>query len=335
MKGCFVCKSGGRLPYVFREGRMEAVAREVELPSEIITEHNLDAWRSFLSEVEVLFCTWDMLPLTGEQIDTFFPNLKVVFYAAASVRYFARPFLERGIRVLTCHRIMAVPVAEFTLAVILLANKGALQAMRGYRQEGYAAKRFSEQIYPGTYRTRVGILGAGAIGSRVIGLLRHHSVDVMVHDPFLSAERMQALGLTRTHSLPEIFSQCQTVSNHLADNAQTRGLLDGSLFSLMSDNAAFINTGRGAQVVEADLIQALRDKPLRTAWLDVTDPEPVASDSPLLSMDNVFLFPHIAGYARDEVLMFPDFMIDQLRRCKQGLPFEDCEVTLPMLETMA
>ena len=88
-------------------------------------------------------------------------------------------------------------------------------------------------------------------------------------------------------------------------------------------------------MVEQDLVRALKEEPLRTAILDVTDPEPVAPDSELLSMENVFLFPHIAGYARDEVLMFPDFLIDQLRRYKQGLPFESGIVTLDMLKTMA
>ena len=103
----------------------------------------------------------------------------------------------------------------------------------------------------------------------------------------------------------------------------------------MKENGSFINTGRGAQVVEEDLIRALKEKPLRSAILDVTDPEPVLQDSELLKMENVFLFPHVAGYAAEEVLMYPDFLIEQLKRYKNNESFDHCEVTLKMLETMA
>lgn len=335
MKGCFVCQSGGRLPYVYRDGREEQIRRKLEMPEEIITEKNLDQYRGFLRETEVIFCTWDMLSLTKEQIREYFPKLKVVFYGAASVQYFGRPFLESGVTIVSCWKTMARPVAQFTLAAIVMANKGALMTLRKYRSEGYGCNELVHSVYPGTYGTKVGVLGAGAIGSLVVRGLKEMGVDVMVYDPFLSREKQLALGIDRTYSLEEVFSQCQTISNHLANNARTAGMLNGELFSKMGDTAALINTGRGAQVVEADLIQALREKPLRSAILDVTYPEPVPQDSPLLSMENVFLFPHVAGYARQEVLMFPDFLLEQLEHYQRGEPLTEGIVTLEMLETMA
>lgn len=336
MKGCFVCKEGGRLPYVYREEQIAAIKSLIELPDSIITEKNFRQYADFLREVEVIFCTWDMVAFSKEEIREYFPNLKVIFYAAASVQYFAKPFLELGVRVLTCHHIMAVPVAQFTVSCIVFGNKGALLAMRRYGSEGYrGGNRLISEVYPGTYRTKVGILGAGSIGSIVVEMLRDYNVEVMVYDPFLSEERKKALGIERTYTLEEIFASCQTVSNHLANNPQTVGMLDYSLFSRMKDNACFINTGRGAQVVEADLIRALEEKPLRTAILDVTDPEPAAPDSPFFRLENVFLFPHIAGSAQQEVLMFSDFMVGQLGHYLRGESFDRCEVTLPMLRTMA
>ena len=112
-------------------------------------------------------------------------------------------------------------------------------------------------------------------------------------------------------------------------------MLNYDLFSRMGDHASFINTGRGAQIVEPDLVRALKEKPGRSAYLDVTYPEPVAPDHEFLKMNCVFLFPHTAGYARDEVLMFSDFMIRQLDHYLAGEPFDSCEVTEPMLATMA
>lgn len=335
MKGCFVCKKGGRIDYLYGQGRRQAICERVEILPETVDETNLDRHRDFLRQCEVLFCGWDMLQLTDEQVEEYFPNLRVIFYAAGSVRYFAAPFLRHGVTVLSAWRVMAVPVAQFTLSLITLANKGAHLALNAYRNEGYAAgKHLTEEVFPGTYGTRVGILGAGAIGSLVIEGLQKMNVEIMVYDPFLSPERCEALGLTRTYSLEEVFSSCQTISCHIANNPRTVGMLNYALFSKMSDTATFINTGRGAQVVEADLVRALEEKPLRSAILDVTDPEPAPAGSPLWKQPNVFLFPHVAGYAAQEVLMFADKMIAELDNYRAGRPL-DGRVTLEMLETMA
>lgn len=335
IKGCFLCNQGGRLPYVYGQGRMEQIRNLIPMCEDIICSENLEKNRDFLQEVEVAFGTWDTPELTTEQIRTYLPNLKVLFYAAASVRYFAEPYLQCGVRILSAWKIMALPVAQFTVSLITLANKGALQTIRLYPEVGFeAAKQLPVAQFPGSYGTKVGILGAGAIGSQVIQMLKDYGTQIMVYDPFLPPERATALGV-QCYSLEEIFSECQTISNHLANNPQTVGMLHYGLFSKMGKNATFINTGRGAQVVEADLIRALREEPQRSAILDVTDPEPVAPGHEFLKMKNVFLFPHIAGSARDEVLMFSDFMIRQLNHYLQGEEFDPCEVTADMLKTMA
>ena len=335
MKGCFVCEKGGRLPYTYGQGRMERVREKIEMCPEIINEENIDAYRNYLQQCEVIFCAWDMLTLTEEQIAFYFPKLKVIFYAAGSVQYFARPFLRRGVTVLSAWRIMSRPVAQFAFSLIMLAGKGALLTLEKYRREGYDASRILPQkIYPGIYGTKIGILGAGSIGSLVIDMLKGCDTEIYVYDPYLEQERAEKMGV-EVCSLEKVFGECQVISNHLANNPQTVNLLDYHLFERMKDTAAFINTGRGAQVVEKDLIRALREQPLRSAYLDVTEPEPVEKDHPFWEMPNVFLFPHIAGSARDEVLMFPDFMLRQLDHYLAGEPFDNCEVTMEMLKTMA
>ncbi|MFQ9799880.1 MAG: NAD(P)-dependent oxidoreductase [Clostridia bacterium] len=173
----------------------------------------------------------------------------------------------------------------------------------------------------------------GVIGRYLIGLLRNFCLETVVFDPFLSDEDATSLGVKKC-SLEEIFSTCSVISNHLANNEQTKGMLNGRLFDLMADNATFINTGRGAQVVEADLIRALQEHPNRTALLDVTDPEPALPDSPFYTMDNVFLTPHRAGSVEDEVRRMAEFMVEDYQRVLRGEPSPD-EVTLDMLKTMA
>ena len=144
---------------------------------------------------------------------------------------------------------------------------------------------------------------------------------------------LKSLGVTLC-SLEELFSTCTVVSNHLANNEQTRGMLNGALFSSMRPYATFLNTGRGAQVVEDDLVDVLTARPDLTAVLDVTYPEPPAEGHAFYSLPNCVLTPHIAGSSGDEVHRMAEYMKDEFDRLIAG---EACryEVNLKMLETMA
>ncbi|MBQ7064463.1 MAG: hypothetical protein IJM90_06220 [Firmicutes bacterium] len=323
-----------RIDYIFAKGRRKQYEEVLDMCPDLIHEGNLEEHRDFLRQTEVIVCTWERPILTAEQIAEYLPDLKLLIYVAGSVQTFARPYLERGVRVVSAWGVMCKPVAEFAVGEIIHANKGFYRSLSLYRELGYDAAHWDIlKKYPGTYHTKVGILGAGMIGSEVIRMLKAcYDVELMVFDPFLPPARQSELGLDRLYSLEEIFSECQTISNHIANNPQTVGMLDYHLFSLMKDNATFINTGRGAQVVEDDLIRALTEKPERSAVLDVTWPEPVRRD--LQAMPNVFCTPHIAGFAADEVLRMTDVMLDILKTYLQDgtLRFE---VTLEMLKTMA
>ena len=102
----------------------------------------------------------------------------------------------------------------------------------------------------------------------------------------------------------------------------------------MPPNATFLNTGRGAQVVEEDLARALREEPERTAVLDVTLPEPPAADSPLRALPNVLLTPHFAGSSGGEVRRMGEAMLAAFRDWRDGRP-APARVTPEMLATMA
>ena len=280
------------------------------------------------AEAEYVFSTWGMHSLGEEQIRASLPRVKAVFYAAGTVQYFARPFLKRGVKIFSAWAANAVSVAEFTVAQILLAN-------RGYFHDIRRAQRPSEKIErPGSYHSKVGILGAGMIGRRVIETLEATTdLDILVYDPFvrpeyLAAHRAQGADLGR------IFRECSVITNHVANLPATVGMLDYTLFSQMGPHATFINTGRGAQVVEADLIRALKEAPGRTALLDVTDPEPPLPESELRTLPNVFLSPHIAGTLASEYLRMALCVIEEAEALLAGRPTR-YEVTEKMLETMA
>ena len=336
MKGCFVSKEGSeRLEYVYKMGRREKFEKELEVLPGIVTEKNLEQHKAFLRETEVIVATWNIVPFTDAQLSEYFPKLQLVLYGAGSVQGFARPFLSRGIRLVSGWAAMSIPVSEMTASLVLLSNKGYFQTLLAYKRDGHSAsKKLNSSTFPGNYEIKVGILGVGMIGSKVAERLKASNLEILVYDPYLSDERAAALEVKKA-TLEEIFSSCQTVTNHMAHNPQTENMLKYDLFKLMPETASFINTARGAAVVEADLARALKEKPLRTAILDVTYPEPIQDKNhDFLALPNVFLTPHIAGYANLEVMRLADYMYDELLRFKAGEKLI-YEVTLPMLESMA
>lgn len=286
-----------------------------------------------LRDVEYIFSTWGMVDLTEDEIKTLLPSLKAVFYAAGTVQYFAKPFLNCGVRVFSAWAANAVPVAEYTTAQIVLANKGffksAMYASSGEREK--ACREFEH--YKGNYGAKVGIIGAGMIGKLVIEMLKSYNISVMVFDPFLPDGIAGELGVKKA-SLETLFSECEVVSNHLANNAQTLGMLKGTLFEKMLPYSTFINTGRGAQVVETELIDVLKKRPDITAILDVTYPEPPEKNSEFFSLQNCILTPHIAGSSGEEVKRMAVYMQQEFEKMINGEAVQ-YEVTLKMLETMA
>ena len=172
------------------------------------------------------------------------------------------------------------------------------------------------------------------IGKMVIERLHNLDfVEILVFDPFLSDEKAAELGVRKT-DLHTLFEESDVISNHLANNPQTVGMLNADCFDRMKPHATFINTGRGAQVVEADMIAALLDVPTRAAVLDVTFPEPPNADSPLYTVPNVFLTPHIAGSLGNEVHRMAEYMYEEYKAFDAGQPTR-YGVTIPMLATMA
>lgn len=334
MKACFVCDDSQTVSTVYAPDTIKLLKETVGLSEQVYTKNDIENDPQAFADTQFIFSTWGMPCFTEAEIDRLLPKLKVIFYGAGTVRYFAEPFLNKGVKVISAWLANAVPVAEYATAQIILANKGFYLSTRMYTsmQQRRPATRFVN-TYPGTFGTNVGLLGVGAIGSLVAKMLKNHHVHVYAYDPYLSDEKADALGI-RKASLAYIFENCQTISNHIANLPETVGMLNYDLFRRMKENATFINTGRGAQVVEADLIRAMKEAPCRTAVLDVTDPEPPEEGSELYTMNNVFLTPHIAGSLGAECFRMGEYVAEEAVRYTNGEPLR-YEVTHKMLETMA
>ncbi len=329
MKSIFLCNKKNNVEKVYAESldKLPEVERKVYTSSDVISEP------AVFADVEYIFSTWGMPSMSEEEIKTCFPSLKCVFYAAGSVQAFARPFLACGVKVFSAWAANAVPVVEYTLAQIILANKGFFAHSREMKKGNREAGKVMKAAYPGNYGENVGIIGVGMIGSQVAQKLKSYKLNVLAFDPFLSDERAESLGIKKA-TLEEIFSTCRVVTNHMANNEQTKGMLDYKYFSKMLPYSTFINTGRGAQVVEDDLVRVLEERPDVTAILDVTFPEPPVEGHAFYSLPNCFLTPHIAGSLVNETHRMAEYIIEEYERYINGKP---ClyEVSFKMLETMA
>ena len=329
MRSIFLCNKKSNVEKVYADSfeKLSDVERRVYSSADVLGEPEA------FSEVEYIFSTWGMPAMSEDEIKSCFPNLKCVFYAAGSVQAFARPFLACGVKVFSAWAANAVPVVEYTLAQIILANKGFFAHSREMKKGNREAGKLMRDSYPGNYGENVGIIGVGMIGSQVAERLKGYKLNVLAFDPFLSDARAEALGIRKV-SLDELFSSCRVISNHMANNEQTKGMLDYKCFSKMMPFSTFINTGRGAQVVEDDLVKVLEERPDVTAILDVTYPEPPAAGHAFYSLPNCFLTPHIAGSLMNETHRMAEYIVEEYGRYIAG---ERClyEVSEKMLETMA
>ena len=332
MKAAIITRNGRDAARVFPEQIRAVLAQRYELCDVVLSKGNLNQYADFARQTQFLFATWGMEHFTTEEIRGYFPNLKAVFYAAGSVQGFAEEFLDSGVRVFSAWRANAIPVAEYTYAQIILAAKGFYRAARRSRWAYSSAARYSDRC-GGNYGTKIGLIGVGSIGSLVAEKLRANDVQVLYYDPFLSAERAEALGI-HAADLEEIFSTCDVISNHLANKEELTGILSGALFDKMKPYATFINTGRGRQVDEKGLARAMKKVKTRTALLDVTTREPAPPLGRLARCRNIILTPHIAGSNGREVVRMAQFMLEEAARVESGEP-PLFEVLPDMLQTMA
>ncbi|MCH9039136.1 MAG: hydroxyacid dehydrogenase [Chloroflexi bacterium] len=302
---------------VFGQGRRQTIEKLTDLYPPVVNSGNFDEHAHSLGEVEVVFATWGMLNLTPEQLAKL-PKLKAVFYAAGNVKAFAQPLVDNDIILVSAWDTNAIPVAEMALAQILLSCRGYYRTVREY-YGAHVQARAKAFHRPGVNGETIGLIGMGMIGKRLNTLLKSFGFRVIAHDPFLSEEQAADLGVERV-SLEDLFRRAYIVSNHMPDLPSTKNALGGPLFNSMRDGATFINTGRGAQVVEKDLIETLRNRPDLTALLDVAYPEPPLAGSDLWTLPNVWLSPHIGGSVGDEVVRMADCVIEEFQAWESGKP---------------
>ena len=187
----------------------------------------------------------------------------------------------------------AVSVAEHVMTFFLQLTKNIYLADELTRKGKFQEKGNLPSFFE-LYQKNVFILGFGRIGQAVAKRCLGFEMNVYVYDPYVSKDTIEKMGC---HSIliEEGFKLADFVSVHLPLNDETKNFINAKSFQEMRDSCVIVNTARGGIINEQDLYQALKDKKLRAAGLDVYEQEPPPSDHPLFDLSNVLLTPHNAA----------------------------------------
>lgn len=279
---------------------------------------NKDQLMQVLQAADACITSWDVACLDADVVQAA-PHLKAMAHMGSSVkRFVSDAFWQRKIHLTSAGIALARSVAETTLGLIIVGQKriwplGQHVRNGGWRDAPTWDKWFSRELY----RKNIGIIGASNVGRHVIQLLKPFGPNILLFDPYVEQIEAASLGAQKV-ALNELLAQSDVVSIHAPANKHTHHLLNADGLALMKDEALLINTGRGTLIDEIALIREL-EKGRFFAFLDVTDPEPPASDNPLRKLDNVVITPHIAGCI-ENCNQMGELAVEELRRFFAGEP---------------
>jgi phosphoglycerate dehydrogenase-like enzyme len=284
---------------IYPDALKQQLADVISSDPVVASREDILASREYLGAVEFIFHGWGGTTLDQALLDCL-PKLNAVFSSAGGIDSVSADCLQqKNIPLFTAQEINAIPVVDYTVAMVLLSLKQVWKYQRAVASGTFQSRDFAGT--PGAYHgSQVGIVSLGAIGRAVCERLAHTEVELLAYDPFVSAGEFERLGIQRMASLEHLFRQAHVVSIHLPDTKETRGLINQDLLSHMPANATLINSSRGAVINEEDLIAILKKRSDLSAVLDVITDESDFCATPLAKLPNVFLTPHIAGSMGNE-----------------------------------
>lgn len=253
------------------------------------------------------------------------PNLRLIAAARGGpVSVNMDAATAAGIPVLFAPGTNARAVAEHTLGLILAECKGIARAHCEMK-----AGRWTPAIYHYAHSARelhrqtIGLIGFGHIGRLLAPLLRAFDMRILVYDPYVSDADCAHFGVIKT-PLAELLAESDIVSLHARVTPETQGLMGSEAFAAMKPGAYFINTARGPLVDYDALYAALASGHLAGAALDCFAVEPPPADSPLFSLDNVTLSPHVAGASKETARRKAETVIIDIANYYANRPLQYC-----------
>lgn len=256
-------------------------------------------------------------PITKRLIDAAV-NLKMVAVMRGGCDNVDVDYLiEKGITVSNAAWRSANAVADATLGMMLAEMKNIARSHAALKK-GIWMKDFPNNGNVHDLKTRtVGIIGFGNIGQRVAQRLKGFEPEIIVHDPYMADEVIEKLGY-RPVSKEQLLREADVITIHLRQSERTEGFIGKEEIAMMKPTATIVNTARARLIDEEALAQALADKRLQGASLDVFYEEPLPADHPFMTLENVTLASHIAGTSADTIYNSVVIVMEDLKRFLKG-----------------
>lgn len=299
---------------VYPDEVLAMIDATVTLERPFLTADELADQPDALRDTELLLTGWGAPVVDGALLERA-PHLRGVLHAAGSVKHMiASEVWARGVAVVSAAAANADPVAEIAVAQIVLAARGVPAARRRYARERQLAAAGAAS---GARGRTVGLVALGEIGRRVAERLEGSGLRLLAADPFADAAAAAEVGVELV-GLEELFATADVVSLHAPLLPATTGMIDAALLRRLPEGATLINTARGGLVDEDGLVAVWQERPDLTALLDVTVEEPPAESSPLWTLENVELTPHVAGSMGEDRAAMGRLVAAELRRWAAG-----------------
>ena len=270
-----------------------------------------------------------VLSLLTDRIDADFfrhtPRLKVVSNFAVGFNNVDVPAATgRGIPVGNTPEVLTEATADLAFCLLIAAARRLVEAERSIHAGAWKTWEplgFIGRDLPGK---TLGVVGMGRIGQALTRRCRGGwGMRILYHDVNAIPDAERELGAKRV-DLDTLLAESDFVSVHANLTGETRGMFDREAFAKMKPTAVFVNTARGPLHVQKDLHWALTTGEIFAAGLDVTDPEPMAKEDPLLTLPNLIVAPHIASATRESRDGMAEIAADNLIAGLKGEPLRAC-----------
>lgn len=253
-------------------------------------------------------------PITKNVIDKC-KNLKIIGVLRSGIKNINLQYAtEEGILVYNTPGRNADAVADFTVGLLISECRNIAKGHAALKKGKWLREYSNSGNIPDLPGKTAGIIGLGEIGIKVVKRLGGFDMKILGYDPYIKDPPLDV----EMVSLKELVENSDFVSIHVRATKETERLIDGTLIAKMKPTAYIINTSRSSVVDEKALYNALKDKKIAGAALDVFDAEPPGKDYPLVRLDNVTITPHMAGGSNDAFHNSPKKLASEMIRLWSG-----------------
>lgn len=267
----------------------------------------------YAGDAEAIVTGWGHVPFDAKTLEN--TSISLIVHTGGSVgNLVPQEVYDMGIRVLSGNNLYADSVAEGVIAYMLTALRKIPDYLQSVRDGNWIPVPHCTE---GLLDQSVGIIGLGAISIRLLELLAPFRVNVKIYSQYPVPEELLRKYQAVQVPLEEIFATCKIVSLHSAMSERTRGMIGKEHFNLLQEGALFVNTARGKIIRENEMIEALKTKRF-WAILDVYHQEPLAWDSELRRLENVYPLPHVGGPTVDRRPLITKCLIDNMVKYEAG-----------------